>query len=187
MEASETTPIPADAAAEASAASLWAPEKASGWGTPFRAWGRERGLAGRREDPRSRAHPPSGSARDSLRQLPACSLVCSGVWPGAWGRCPVAFCMRDFRSSWGLLESESAPPELLVPFKGSGLHSTLFKLRSAWWTLGSEPCSSAARATGCFVCGWGSRCLRVTICSLAALLLLPASPSSSLPTAGWMP
>lgn len=160
--------------------SQWPPEKASGWGTPFRAQGRKLGPAGwaKRRTQGDAPHPPSDSACESLRQLPACGLVCSDVCPGARGRCPVTFCMRDFRSSRGLLESESAPPELLVPSKGSGLHSTVFKLRSAWWTLGSEPRSSGAGATGCFVGGWGSRCLRVTICSLATLLLLSTSPSS---------
>lgn len=159
--------------------------------TPFRALGRDHSPAGQKEGTRGvRPTPPAGSACEPLWKLLACDSVCSEAWPGAWGGCLVT-CTGNLMSRWGLLESELAPPELLVspellvPPNGRELHSTFLRCRSMCCAHSSEPWSSGGGAGGSSGGIQGPGCLWASICSLAAWLhsWTPALPPSSLPKA----
>lgn len=114
--------------------------------------------------------PPS----ESPLKLKAVVGICSeDAKPSAWGGYPDAFCTPECRTSWELLESEPAPPELLVPMPPKELHSRLLECFSMCLAEGSEPLFSSDGDC------WG--CLRP--CSGQWMLWLPAPalPSSDFP------
>ena len=81
----------------------------------------------------------------------------------------MTLCTRLCAASWLLLDSESAPPELLVPAKGRELHSTLLRLCSWCLQHSSELHWSGGEAAGS--CGVRA-CLQV----MTNLLPRPLAP-----------